>query len=92
MPALDYEKAADILAELFVKAEDAFQGNTIPTVEAAIQDAADRLFASSIIPPFTKGGSGGIIKCAQPGRVSQINRWYGDVWSHGACGEMKRRS
>jgi len=47
MPAIDYEKAAEIIAELFVAAENAFQGNTIPTVEAAIQDATDRLFASS---------------------------------------------
>jgi hypothetical protein len=47
MPALDYEKASEILAELFVAAQDAFQGNTIPTVEAVIQDAADQLFASS---------------------------------------------
>jgi hypothetical protein len=47
MPAIDYEKAAEILAELFAAAQNTFQGNTIPTVEAAIQDAADRLFASS---------------------------------------------
>jgi len=47
MPALDYGKAAEILEELFAEAEDAFQGNTTPIVETAIQDAADRLFASS---------------------------------------------
>jgi hypothetical protein len=47
MPAIDYEKAAEILAELFVAAEDAFQGNTVPDVEVGIQDAADRLFASA---------------------------------------------
>jgi hypothetical protein len=47
MPAIDYEKAAEILAELFAAAEEAFQENTTPAVEVAIQDAADRLFASS---------------------------------------------
>lgn len=46
MHVLDYGKAAEVLAELFVKAEEAFQGNTTPAVETVIQDAADRLFAS----------------------------------------------
>ena len=47
MHALDYGKAAEILAELFAKAEDAFQGNITPPVETAIQEASARLFASS---------------------------------------------
>ena len=47
MPALDYEKAANLLAELFAEAESAFQDNKPLTVETTIQEAADRLFASS---------------------------------------------
>ena len=47
MPALDYKLAADILTQLFAEAESAFQENNSPTVETAIKDAADRLFASS---------------------------------------------
>jgi hypothetical protein len=46
MPALDYEQAAALLAELFAEAEAAFQDNNPPSVETAIQQAADRLFAS----------------------------------------------
>jgi len=44
---VDYEKAGAILTELFAAAEEAFQENTTPAVETAIQDAADLLFASS---------------------------------------------
>lgn len=47
MPAIDYEQAAALLAELFAKAEAAFQENTIHAVNIAIQNAADRLFASA---------------------------------------------
>lgn len=47
MSALDYEKAAKILAELFAEAETAFQTKSPPTVGTEIQESADRLFASS---------------------------------------------
>lgn len=47
MPVLDYEQAAQLLAELFAQAEAAFQDNNTPVVHAAIQDAAKRLFSSS---------------------------------------------
>jgi hypothetical protein len=47
MPALDYEQAAGLLVELFAEAEVAFQENTLPAVNATIQNATDRLFASS---------------------------------------------
>lgn len=47
MPTLDYEKAAELIIELFAEAEAAFQNKTSPPVETAIQGTADRLFASS---------------------------------------------
>jgi hypothetical protein len=47
MPPLNYGKAANLLAELFAEAESAFQDNKPLTVETTIQEAADRLFASS---------------------------------------------
>jgi len=47
MAALDYEQAGKVIKELFSEAEAAFQENTPPTVNAAIQDAADLLFASA---------------------------------------------
>lgn len=58
MPALDYEQAAVLLAELFNKAETAFEENTPPAVNAEIQNAADRLFASS-----TQAYREGLIGC-----------------------------
>ncbi|MFZ5452218.1 MAG: hypothetical protein ACOZF2_10180 [Thermodesulfobacteriota bacterium] len=47
MPTLEYEKAAELLLELFAEAEADFQKKTPPPVPIAIQGAADRLFASS---------------------------------------------
>jgi hypothetical protein len=47
MPALDYEQADQLLADLFREAEAAFQENNIPIVNELIQNAADRLFVSS---------------------------------------------
>jgi hypothetical protein len=47
MPTVDYEKATKLLIKLFTEAEAAFQRNTTPAVDTAIQNAADHLFASS---------------------------------------------
>lgn len=47
MPALNYNQAAALLVELFAEAEATFQENTIPAINTAIQNAANRLFGSS---------------------------------------------
>jgi hypothetical protein len=47
MPAIDYEKAASLLMEIFAEAEAAFQRDETTTVGIDIKDAADRLFTSS---------------------------------------------
>jgi hypothetical protein len=47
MAALDYDKAATLLLELFKEAEGSFQNDTIPLISPEIEQAADALFASS---------------------------------------------
>jgi len=47
MASLDYDRAADLLAELFAEAEAAYQQNQTPPVEGAIAQAADALFKSA---------------------------------------------
>jgi hypothetical protein len=47
MPAIDYEKAASLLMEIFAEAEAAFQRDETPTVGIDTIGAADRLFRSS---------------------------------------------
>jgi len=47
MPSIDYEKAADLLAKLFVEAEQRFHDKKSPVVPSKIDAAGDRLFSSS---------------------------------------------